>query len=66
MFAPVPVFFHKNADMFRGVNFRYASGHSDMFPYWRVPVPPPTILKLDPRPNVIERALYLYRPSSQP
>ncbi|MFA6279682.1 MAG: hypothetical protein WC612_02685 [Bdellovibrionales bacterium] len=62
MIKPVPLFYHRNADMFDRIRRPVFFGGDDMFPHIIAPHPIPVhTLKMDPRPAQLEQALYLYR-----
>ncbi len=60
MFKPVPLFYHRNADLFDHIK-RPVYTRADMFPHLYVNTIPPHTLKMDPRPAILEQALYLHR-----
>ncbi len=60
MFKPVPLFYHRNADLFDHVK-RPVYTSADMLPHLYVKTVPPHTLKMDPRPVILEQALYLHR-----
>lgn len=61
MFKPLPLMTAGSGDMFAHVKPRRHFSRDDMFPFWKVQEVPYHLLKIDPRNETIERALYIFR-----